>query len=170
MQRRRCRLYRSFDGRKTISSLLQGRMRRNKASERCYYIISVTEKNETCKNVCPLCICKSCFCCRSSYTFFTDIDVGRAYTIMFRGAFGSIFGIADVLVKTIPLVLTGLAVSVAFKCRQWNIGAEGQLFMGALGATLVGISLVGAVPGLAIFLASLLALRLDHFCSSSCYP
>jgi general nucleoside transport system permease protein len=87
----------------------------------------------------------------------TDIDVGRAYTVMFRGAFGSIFGIGDVLVKTIPLLLTGLAVSVAFRCRQWNIGAEGQLYMGALGGTLVGISLLGAVPGLGIFLVMLLS-------------
>jgi simple sugar transport system permease protein len=81
----------------------------------------------------------------------TGVDVGRAYSEMFRGAFGSTFGFGDVLLKTTSLLLTGLAVSVAFKCRQWNIGAEGQLYMGALGGTLVGISLLGAVPGLAIF-------------------
>jgi simple sugar transport system permease protein len=80
----------------------------------------------------------------------SGIDVGNAYAIMFRGAFGSIFGFGDVMLKTISLLLAGLAVSVAFRCRQWNIGAEGQLYMGALGGTLVGISLLGAVPGIAI--------------------
>jgi general nucleoside transport system permease protein len=87
----------------------------------------------------------------------TGFDVAEAYFIMLRGAFGSIFGFGDVLLKTTSLLLTGLAVSVAFRCRQWNIGAEGQLYMGALGGTLVGISLVGAVPGLGIFLVILLS-------------
>lgn len=81
------------------------------------------------------------------------IDVGDAYATMFRGAFGSVFGFGDVMLKTISLLLAGLAVSVAFRCRQWNIGAEGQLYMGALGGTLVGISLLGAVPGIAILAA-----------------
>lgn len=87
----------------------------------------------------------------------TGIDVGRAYSELFRGAFGSAFGFGDVLLKTTSLLLTGLAVSVAFKCRQWNIGAEGQLYMGALGGTLVGISILGAIPGLAIFAAIVLS-------------
>jgi simple sugar transport system permease protein len=81
---------------------------------------------------------------------FAGVDVGNAYAIMFRGAFGSVFGFGDVLLKTTSLLLAGLAVSVAFRCRQWNIGAEGQLYMGALGGTIVGISMLGAIPGLAI--------------------
>jgi simple sugar transport system permease protein len=87
----------------------------------------------------------------------TGIDVGRAYATMFQGAFGSVFGFGDVMLKTISLLLTGLAVSVAFRCRQWNIGAEGQLYMGALGGTLVGISMVGMIPGVAIFLGIILS-------------
>jgi len=87
----------------------------------------------------------------------TGVDVGKAYGTMFQGAFGSAFGFGDVLLKTTSLLLTGLAVSVAFRCRQWNIGAEGQLYMGALGGTLVGISLVGMIPGLAIFLGIILS-------------
>jgi general nucleoside transport system permease protein len=74
----------------------------------------------------------------------------NAYEVMLRGAFGSLHGIADTLVKTTSLLLLGLAVAVAFKCRVWSIGAEGQLYMGALGSTLVGISLVGSVPVLGI--------------------
>jgi len=87
----------------------------------------------------------------------TGVDVGKAYTIMFEGAFGSAFGFGDVLLKTTSLLLTGLAVSVAFRCKQWNIGAEGQLYMGALGGTLVGISVVGLIPGLAIVLGIILS-------------
>jgi general nucleoside transport system permease protein len=87
----------------------------------------------------------------------TGVDVGKAYSIMFQGAFGSTFGFGDVLLKTTSLLLTGLAVSVAFRCRQWNIGAEGQLYMGALGGTLVGISVVGMIPGIAIFLGIVLS-------------
>ena len=87
----------------------------------------------------------------------TGVDVGKAYTIMFEGAFGSAFGFGDVLLKMTSLLLTGLAVSVAFRCRQWNIGAEGQLYMGALGGTLVGISVVGMIPGIAIFLGIILS-------------
>ncbi|MGI0012063.1 MAG: ABC transporter permease [Nitrososphaera sp.] len=87
----------------------------------------------------------------------TGIDVGNAYATMFQGAFGSVFGFGDVMLKTTSLLLTGLAVSVAFRCRQWNIGAEGQLYMGALGGTLVGISMVGMIPGLAIFLGIILS-------------
>lgn len=87
----------------------------------------------------------------------TGIDVGKAYTELFKGAFGSVFGFGDVLLKFTSLLLAGLAVSVAFKCRQWNIGAEGQLYMGALGSALVGISLIGSVPGLAIFAGILIS-------------
>lgn len=87
----------------------------------------------------------------------TGVDVGKAYSIMFQGAFGSSFGFGDVLLKMTSLLLTGLAVSVAFRCRQWNIGAEGQLYMGALGGTLVGISVVGMIPGIGIFLGIILS-------------
>ena len=77
---------------------------------------------------------------------FSGVDPVVAYGVMLKGAFGSMRGIADTLVKTTPLLLTGLGVALAFKCRIWNIGAEGQLYMGALGAALAGISVIGAVP------------------------
>lgn len=73
-----------------------------------------------------------------------------AYGIMLKGAFSSLHGIANTLVKTTSLLLLGLATSVAFKCKVWNIGTEGQLYIGALGATLIGISIIGSVPILGI--------------------
>ena len=62
-------------------------------------------------------------------------DPVAALGALVRGAVGDRFALADTLIKTCPLVLTGLAVAVAFRSGVWNIGAEGQLLMGALAAT-----------------------------------
>lgn len=58
-----------------------------------------------------------------------------AFWALFVGAFGSADRWAETIVKTCPLLLIGVAVSVAFRARVWNIGAEGQLYMGALAST-----------------------------------
>ena len=50
------------------------------------------------------------------------------------GAFGSPYSLGETLLRSCPLILTGLAVSLAFRCGIWNIGAEGQFLMGALAA------------------------------------
>jgi ABC-type uncharacterized transport system permease subunit len=52
-------------------------------------------------------------------------------------AFGSTYGISETIMKAIPLMLAGLGVALAFRMLLWNIGAEGQLYMGAFGACLV---------------------------------
>ncbi len=57
----------------------------------------------------------------------------QAYVDMLSGTFGSRFDLSLVLVETAPLLLIGLGLAVAFRARVWNIGAEGQLLMGALG-------------------------------------
>jgi simple sugar transport system permease protein len=62
----------------------------------------------------------------------------RTYGLMFEGAFGSTFAWSETLTRATPLVLTGLAATVAFKARLYNIGAEGQLYAGALAAIAVG--------------------------------
>lgn len=74
-----------------------------------------------------------------------------AYKAVFTGAFGNLYNIQETLVKATPILLTGLGVTVAFRCSVWNIGAEGQLQMGALGATALGIALAGqSIPGVII--------------------
>jgi simple sugar transport system permease protein len=60
-----------------------------------------------------------------------------AYEHIFNAAFGNIGVISDTLVKATPLIITGLACVLAFRMRMWNIGAEGQFYLGAFGATLV---------------------------------
>ncbi|NWG74555.1 MAG: ABC transporter permease [Rubrivivax sp.] len=64
--------------------------------------------------------------------------VGRAYTLLLEGGFGSRFAITETLTRATPLILTGLAAAVAFRARLYNIGAEGQLYAGAIAAVAVG--------------------------------
>ncbi|MGI9252709.1 MAG: ABC transporter permease [Thermomicrobiales bacterium] len=61
------------------------------------------------------------------------------YGAMVQGAVGSKNGLAETLVKMTPLLLTGLGVAVAFKMQLWNIGGEGQLYLGAIFATWVAL-------------------------------
>ena len=65
-------------------------------------------------------------------------EIMTAYAHLFLTPFSSGFDLVETAVKTAPLVLTGLAVAVAFRARFWNIGAEGQLYAGALAAVAVG--------------------------------
>lgn len=64
-------------------------------------------------------------------------DPLAAYGQIARSSFGSIDVFSDTMVKAIPLIMVGLACSLAFRMRLWNIGAEGQFFMGAWGASAV---------------------------------
>ncbi|MET0507304.1 MAG: ABC transporter permease [Burkholderiaceae bacterium] len=64
--------------------------------------------------------------------------VGRSYALLLEGGFGSRFALTETLTRATPLILTGLAAAVAFRARLYNIGAEGQLYLGALAAVAVG--------------------------------
>jgi ABC-type uncharacterized transport system permease subunit len=64
-------------------------------------------------------------------------DPVRSFQHMLAASFGSPGVISDTLVKATPLILTGLACALAFRMRLWNIGAEGQFFVGAWGASAV---------------------------------
>jgi simple sugar transport system permease protein len=72
------------------------------------------------------------------------------FAALWEGAFGNWLATTDTLVKTTPLVFTGLAVSIAFRGALWNIGAEGQLLTGALAAGALGIALDGWPRPLAV--------------------
>ncbi len=71
----------------------------------------------------------------------------QVYGSMFSGAFGDWNGVAETLVKTTPLLLAGLGVSVAFRMQLWNIGAEGQLYWGAIFATGLTLFVIPSAPG-----------------------
>jgi simple sugar transport system permease protein len=64
--------------------------------------------------------------------------IAQTFGLMWNGAFGSVFALSETLTRAIPLMLTGLAATVAFKARLFNIGAEGQLYAGAVAAVAVG--------------------------------
>ncbi|MCI5109207.1 MAG: ABC transporter permease [Marivita sp.] len=68
-----------------------------------------------------------------------------AYAEMLRGALGSRLSITEMLTRATPLILTGLAAAVAFRARLWNIGGEGQFYVGALTTAWIGHSL--GLPG-----------------------
>ncbi|MBL8700737.1 MAG: ABC transporter permease [Alphaproteobacteria bacterium] len=76
--------------------------------------------------------------------------VGRAFVLMAQGALGSGFALNETLTRATPLILTGLAAAIAFRARLWNIGAEGQLYMGAVAATVLGTGAVALPPMLLI--------------------
>ena len=70
----------------------------------------------------------------------TDRSPFAVYSAMFEGALGSEYGVSETIVKAIPLILCGLGISVAFRMQIWNIGAEGQFYMGAFAATWVPLT------------------------------
>lgn len=89
--------------------------------------------------------------------------IGETYALMFDGAFGSRFAWSETLTRATPLMLTGLSAAVAFRARLWNIGAEGQLYAGALAAAAVGGMHGGTgfdVPTFVLFPAMLAAAAL----------
>lgn len=67
------------------------------------------------------------------------------FGLILKGAAGSKFALLETLNRATPLIFTGLAVAVAFRARLWNIGAEAQLYAGALVAVVVGTQ--AGLPG-----------------------
>lgn len=70
----------------------------------------------------------------------------KAYAEMLTGAFGSRLSVTETLTRATPLMLTGLAAAVAFRARLWNIGGEGQFYVGALAAAFLGHGVIGGLP------------------------
>ncbi len=81
--------------------------------------------------------------------------VSEALKAMFQGAFGTRNAVVETLVQATPFIFTGLAVTIAFRARVWNIGAEGQFFAGGMAAFWVATSLEGLPPALLIALTIL---------------
>lgn len=83
----------------------------------------------------------------------------ETYAAMATGAFGQRYHISETLLRAIPLMLTGLAVGIAFRMLFWNIGAEGQFVWGVIAATWVALflpDLIGGMPQWA-FLPAMIA-------------
>ncbi len=70
-------------------------------------------------------------------------DPIEAFKSLFEGAFGNPRRVGDTMLRATPLIFTGLAVAYGFRAGLFNIGAEGQLFMGGLSAAWLGLALAG---------------------------
>jgi general nucleoside transport system permease protein len=79
------------------------------------------------------------------------------YALMLRESLGTGYGIGQTLFKATPLVFTGLAVALGFRAGLFNIGVEGQLYLGGFVAAIVACALQGWSPFLALPVALLAA-------------
>ncbi|MBD2447374.1 ABC transporter permease [Nostoc sp. FACHB-152] len=74
---------------------------------------------------------------------FAGANPITAYTALFQESLSTYFGFGNTLTKMTPLLFTSLGVLVALKAGQFNIGGEGQIYLGALGSTLIGLYVQG---------------------------
>ena len=79
------------------------------------------------------------------------------YRSMLSGSLGDRYALSETLVKMTPLLLTGLAVAIAFRMQLWNIGAEGQIYMGATAAAGIPLFVFPDARGLVMIPAMLIA-------------
>lgn len=86
----------------------------------------------------PLCAVLATLVLCGGLILIAGANVFEAYGVLFASALDSKFNFVETLVKAAPLVLTGLAVAVAFRAKFWNIGAEGQFLLGAMAAVFIG--------------------------------
>lgn len=83
-------------------------------------------------------------------------SISEAFAALYGGGFGSWDAFLETLVKSSPIILTGLAATIAFRARIWNIGAEGQLVTGAMFSYWAAMNLT-FLPIPLLFIAALLA-------------
>lgn len=91
------------------------------------------------------------------FSGYNPID---AYIALFNGIISKPKYISQVIIKSTPLILTGLSVSVAFKTGLFNIGAEGQYIIGTITAVLVGY-LLNLPPVIHFFVVILIAMTIS---------
>ncbi|MFO1349218.1 MAG: ABC transporter permease [Gammaproteobacteria bacterium] len=85
----------------------------------------------------------------SALILWSGAPVLASYAKLVKGAFGSRFALTETLARATPLIFTGLAAATAFRARLWNIGGEGQFYLGALTAAALGASTL-ALPAWAM--------------------
>lgn len=103
-----------------------------------FYLERRSEPSRLTQIVAPLVAVAATLAICALLVAWAGAPVGRTYALLFEGAFGSRFALSETITRATPLMLTGLACAVAFRARFYNIGAEGQLYLGALAAIAVG--------------------------------
>ncbi len=92
----------------------------------------------------------------SVFLFAKGYHPVEIYQMMFTRAFISKYGLTETVIKAIPLMLAGLGISIAFRMLLWNIGAEGQIYMGAFAASGIALAFPD-LPRIVLLPAMLLA-------------
>ncbi|MDD5367857.1 MAG: ABC transporter permease [Anaerolineaceae bacterium] len=101
-------------------------------------------KSETLINIAvPICAVLAGLLLAAGLVIAAGVDPIKAYGALITGAFGDAWSTGNSLGRATPLILAGLGVAFAFKSGVWNVGAEGQIYIGALCATLVGLFVKG---------------------------
>lgn len=90
----------------------------------------------------------------------TGVNPLAAYGAMLRGAFRNLASFSNVLVRASPLLLGGMGVALGTKAGVWNTGVEGYMYLGAIGAAMVGIPNLPLPPALHILLTLLAGMAL----------
>lgn len=99
----------------------------------------------------------SAFLTISAGLWISGISVTTVFSALLSGAAGDTYRLAETAVKACPLLFTGLAVALALHAGVWNIGAEGQLLLGALAAAWVSQYTASLPPLLALPLVGIIA-------------
>ena len=87
----------------------------------------------------PLCAIFLSLILSMALVAFVGANPVQAYVDLFRGALADVFGFATTLVKATPLLFAGLGVAIALQAGLYNIGAEGQIYLGALATAFAGL-------------------------------
>src|SRR5678809_380594 len=87
---------------------------------------------------------------------FLKVNPLEAYKALWQGAFGSTNALAETLVKATPLLLVGIGICISFRGDVINIGGEGQMIIGAIFATWVGLTFT-SLPGWLVITLAMIA-------------
>lgn len=92
-----------------------------------------------------------------SFAFLPLLDVNpiEAVQIMLSEVFSGAYSMGNILIKTTPLILTGLAFAFTYKANLYNIGAQGQFYMGCICASAISLGLAGKLPGIVVILLAM---------------
>jgi general nucleoside transport system permease protein len=103
----------------------------------------------------PLVVIAASFFVAAIFLLIFGFNPLTVYSEIIKGAFGSSNGLSETLLLMTPILLTALATIVSFRCGVWNVGGDGQLYLGAIAAVAVGFNSLTApsfvlLPGMAI--------------------
>ena len=92
---------------------------------------SLTQRQKVLVRTAAVC---SAIMCSMLVLVFMGLNPFKVYANIFSGCFGTFYRFKQVVYKAVPLTILSLGCCVAFKMKFWNIGAEGQFYMGAFAA------------------------------------